>query len=238
MTKMLEVRSLSHSYGGHEALREITIQVRVGEVVAILGANGAGKTTLLNAIAGLLRIKSGSILFEGRELAGTAPNCIVELGAAIVSEDRHLFGPMSVIENLTLGTYPRRARVGAAATLHRVFDLFPRLAERRAQRVSSMSGGEQQMVAIGRALMSQPKLLLLDEPSLGLSPILASELFAALSCIARDGQVSILIAEQNAGRALALATRAYLLSLGHVAGEEDARRLANDRQVVRSYLGL
>jgi ABC-type sugar transport system ATPase subunit len=129
---MLEVRSLSHAYGGHEALREVTIQVRAGEAVAILGANGAGKTTLLNAIAGLLRIKSGSILFEERELAGMAPNCIVELGVAIVSENRHLFGPMSVIDNLMLGAYPRRAQGGAGETLHLVFDLFPRLAERQA----------------------------------------------------------------------------------------------------------
>jgi ABC-type branched-subunit amino acid transport system ATPase component len=235
---MLEVRSLSHAYGGHEALREVTIQVRAGEAVAILGANGAGKTTLLNAIAGLLRIKSGSILFEERELAGMAPNCIVELGVAIVSENRHLFGPMSVIDNLMLGAYPRRAQGGAGETLHLVFDLFPRLAERRRQTVRSMSGGEQQMVAIGRALMSRPKLLLLDEPSLGLSPVLVSELFAVLSCIARNGPASILIAEQNAGRALALATRAYLLSLGHVVGEGDSRRFANDGQVVRSYLGL
>jgi ABC-type branched-subunit amino acid transport system ATPase component len=235
---MLEVQSLSFAYGGHEALRDVTIRVRAGEAVAILGANGAGKTTLLNAIAGLLPIKSGSILFEGRELAGMDPHCIIELGVAIVSENRHLFGPMSVIENLMLGAYPRRAHAGAAATLHRVYDLFPRLAERRRQTVRTMSGGEQQMVAIGRALMSRPKLLLLDEPSLGLSPVLASQLFAVLSRIARDGPASILIAEQNAGRALGLATRAYLLSLGHVVGEEDARRLANDGQIVRSYLAL
>src|SRR6266568_9520189 len=168
---MLEVRSLSHAYGGHEALREVTIRVRAGEAVAILGANGAGKTTLLKAIAGLLRIKSGSILFEGRELAGMAPNCIVELGVATVAENRHLFGPMSVIENLMLGAYPRRANAGAAATLDRIFDLFPRLAERRRQTVGTMSGGEQQMVAIGRALMSRPKILLMDEPSAGLAPL-------------------------------------------------------------------
>ena len=229
---------MSHAYGGHEALREVTIRVRAGEAVAILGANGAGKSTLLKAIAGLLRIMSGSILLEGRELAGMAPNSIVELGVAIVAENRHLFGPMSVIENLMLGAYPRRAHAGAAATLDRIFDLFPRLAERRRQAVETMSGGEQQMVAIGRALMSRPDLLLLDEPSLGLSPVLASELFAVLSRIARERSVSILIVEQNAGRALALANRAYLLSLGEVIGEGDARSFANSRQVIHSYLGL
>jgi branched-chain amino acid transport system ATP-binding protein len=235
---MLEVAALSHRYGRHEALHEVTIELRAGEVVAILGANGAGKTTLLNAVAGIIRPSSGSIRFRGTELVGLPPHRIVALGVAAVPESRHLFGPMTVIENLTLGAFTRRARAGQAATLERVLALFPRLAERRRQAVRSMSGGEQQMVAIGRALMAQPTLLLLDEPSLGLAPILAAELFAVLTRIARERAMSILIVEQNARRALAMADRAYVLATGRIAGQGDARALAQDPVVARSYLGL
>jgi branched-chain amino acid transport system ATP-binding protein len=235
---MLEVDRLSHAYGRHEALHDVTIRLRAGEAIAILGANGAGKTTLLNAIAGLVRPTSGSIRFQGTELIGLSADRIVEIGIAAVTENRHLFAPMSVIENLTLGAFPRRARAHAATNLDRVFDLFPKLAERRRQAVRNMSGGERQMVAIGRALMTQPELLLLDEPSLGLSPILASELFTTLTRIAREATVSILMVEQNARRALAMASRAYLLSVGRIVGEGDAQPLAHDNALVRSYLGL
>jgi branched-chain amino acid transport system ATP-binding protein len=235
---MLDVNGLTHAYGRHKALDEVSIRLRAGETVAILGANGAGKTTLLNAIAGLIRPNSGSIRFKGSELAGLSSHRMVEIGIAAVPENRRLFEPMSVIENLMLGAYTGRARAGAAATLERVFELFPRLKERRRQTVRTMSGGERQMVAIGRALMSQPALLLLDEPSLGLSPRLASELFAVLGRIARDGEVSILMVEQNARRALAMADRAYLLSLGRIVGEGEADMLARDSAVARSYLGL
>jgi ABC-type branched-subunit amino acid transport system ATPase component len=235
---MLEVHGLSHSYGRHEALRDVSVRLRAGEVVAILGANGAGKTTLLNAIAGLIRPESGSIRFNGRELTGVSADRIVDLGIATVPENRRLFDPMSVIENLELGAYIARARRAAPETLARIFDLFPRLNERRSQAVRTMSGGERQMVAIGRALMARPSLLLVDEPSLGLSPLLASELFAALSRIAREDEVSILMVEQNARRALAMASRAYLLSLGRIVGEGEAKTLAQDSAVARSYLGL
>src|SRR5262245_30693407 len=235
---MLDVNGLTHAYGRHKALDEVNIRLRVGEVVAILGANGAGKTTLLNAVAGLVRPNAGSIRFKGRELAGLPPDRIVELGIATVSENRRLFEPMSVIENLMLGAYMDRTRTGAAKTLERVFELFPRLAERRKQTVRTMSGGERQMVAIGRALMTQPALLLLDEPSLGLSPRLASELFGVLARIAADGELGILMVEQNARRALALASRAYLLALGRIVGEGEAATLARDSAVARSYLGL
>ena len=235
---MLDVRGLTHSYGRHEALRDVSVRVDAGEVVAILGANGAGKTTLLNSVAGLVRPKSGSIRFRGEELAGRNADEMVGLGIATVPENRRLFEPMTVMENLSLGAYIARARPAAAATLERVFDLFPRLAERRRQAVRTMSGGERQMVAIGRALMAQPALLLLDEPSLGLSPLLSGELFAVLARIAREGEVSILMVEQNARRALALASRAYLLSLGRIVGEGDARSLARDSAVAQSYLGL
>jgi ABC-type branched-subunit amino acid transport system ATPase component len=233
---MLEVHGLSHAYGRHKALDEVSIRLRAGEAVAILGANGAGKTTLLNSIAGLVRPTAGSIRFEGRELVGLSPHRIVEMGIATVPENRRLFEPMSVIENLNLGAYVDRARGGASAALERVFALFPRLAERRRQAVRTMSGGERQMVAIARALMAQPRLLLLDEPSLGLSPRLSGELFAALGRIAHD--VSILMVEQNAHRALAMADRAYLLVLGRIVGEGEADLLARDSAVARSYLGL
>src|SRR5262245_21237885 len=197
---MLEVHGLSHAYGRHKALDEISIRLRAGEAVAILGANGAGKTTLLNSIAGLVRPTAGSIRLEDRELVGLSPHRIVEMGIATVPENRRLFEPMSVIENLNLGAYVDRARGGASVALERVFALFPRLAERRRQAVRTMSGGERQMVAIARALMAQPRLLLLDEPSLGLSPRLSGELFAALARIAAEG--SILMVAQEARRAL------------------------------------
>jgi ABC-type branched-subunit amino acid transport system ATPase component len=235
---MLEVSRVGHAYGQHEALHEVSLRVRSGEVVAILGANGAGKTTLLNSVAGLVKPKSGSIRFNDTELVGLAAHRIVELGIATVPETRRLFGPMSVAENLNLGAFISRARSAAPATLDRVFDLFPRLAERRRQAVRTMSGGEQQMVAIGRALMTQPSLLLLDEPSLGLAPKLAAELFGALERIAREGSVSILMVEQNARRALAMAGRGYLLALGRIVGEGEAKALANDKAVAESYLGL
>src|SRR5262245_54533482 len=235
---MLEVHGLSHAYGRHKALDDVSIRLRAGEAVAILGANGAGKTTLLNAVAGLIRPAAGSIRFDGHELVGLSPHCIVELGIATVPENRRLFEPMSVSENLDLGAYTGRARAGAAQALERVFELFPRLAERRRQTVRTMSGGERQMVAIARALMTQPRLLLLDEPSLGLSPRLSAELFGVLARIARDGKLGILMVEQNARRALAIADRAYLLALGRIVGEGEAGALARDSAVARSYLGL
>jgi len=235
---MLEIESLSHAYGRHRALDNVSIRVRDGEVVAILGANGAGKTTLLNAIAGLLRPSTGSMDYRGNELIGLRPHRIVELGIATVTEARHLFGSMSVMENLSLGAFSERARERESAAFAYVFDLFPRLAERRRQAVRTMSGGEQQMVAVGRALMARPTLLLLDEPSLGLAPLIATELFAALTRIARKGDTSILMVEQNARRALKMANRAYLLALGRIVGEGTAQALTQDKAVAESYLGL
>jgi branched-chain amino acid transport system ATP-binding protein len=235
---MLEIDGLAHAYGRHAALRDVSIRVRAGEAVAILGANGAGKTTLLNAIAGLLRPNAGSIRFRGSELVGLSAHRVVEEGIATVTETRHLFGPLSVTENLSLGAFTPRARAAASASIARVFDLFPRLAERQRQKVRTMSGGEQQMVAVGRALMAQPALLLLDEPSLGLAPLVAAELFGVLERVAREGETSILIVEQNARRALKMASRAYLLSLGRIVGEGDATALAKDKAVAESYLGL
>ena len=235
---MLEIERLDHAYGRHRALRGVSIRVRAGEVVAILGANGAGKTTLLNAIAGLLRPSAGSIRYRDTELIGLRPHRVVEHGIAAVTETRHLFGPMSVMENLMLGAFTGRARAAAAADLAYVFELFPHLVERQRQTVRTMSGGEQQMVAVGRALMARPSLLLLDEPSLGLAPVIATELFGALERIARKGDTSILMVEQNARRALKMADRGYLLALGRIVGEGSAKSLAQDKAVAESYLGL
>jgi len=235
---MLEIDGLDHSYGRHRALSDVAIRVRAGEVVAILGANGAGKTTLLNAVAGLLRPSAGSIRYRGNEIVGLPPHRIVEHGIATVTETRHLFGPLSVVENLSLGAFTRDARAAAPARMAHVFELFPRLAERRRQAVRTMSGGEQQMVAVGRALMTRPSLLLLDEPSLGLAPLLAAELFSALARVAHESETAILMVEQNARRALKMANRAYLLSLGRIVGEGSAQSLAQDKAVAESYLGL
>ena len=235
---MLEVDALDCAYGRHRALLDVSLHVRDGEAVAILGANGAGKTTLLNAIAGLVEPSAGSIRLRGGELIGLRPHEIVAKGISTVAERRHLFGPMSVIENLRLGAFTSAARAAASATVERVFALFPRLEERQSQAVRTLSGGEQQMVAVGRALMARPSLLLLDEPSLGLAPLVAAELFAALEQIRRDDRVSILLVEQNARRALKLVDRAYLLALGRFVGEGSTKSLAQDKAVMESYLGF
>ena len=235
---MLEVDALECAYGRHRALLDVGLRVREGEAVAILGANGAGKTTLLNAVAGLITPSAGSIRWRGEELIGLRPHAIVAKGISTVAERRHLFGPMSVIDNLRLGAFTPAAREAAPLTLERVFALFPRLQERRSQAVRTLSGGEQQMVAVGRALMARPSLLLLDEPSLGLAPLVAAELFAALEKISKDGGVSILMVEQNARRALRMADRAYLLALGRIVGEGAAKAHSEDKAVAESYLGL
>jgi branched-chain amino acid transport system ATP-binding protein len=234
---MLELDALDCAYGRHRALTDVSLRVRDGEAVAILGANGAGKTTLLNVIAGLIEPSAGSIRLRGEELIGLRPHEIVAKGISTVAERRHLFGPMSVIDNLRLGAFTPSARAAASATLERVFALFPHLEERRSQAVRTLSGGEQQMVAVGRALMARPSLLLLDEPSLGLAPRVAAELFAVLGGIRRDG-VSILLVEQNARRALKMVDHAYLLALGRLVGEGTAKSLAQDKAVMDSYLGF
>ena len=235
---MLEVDRLSLSYGKHEALSEVSLRLNTGETVAILGSNGAGKTSLLKAIIGLTRPRGGAVVFNGRQITHLAPHQIVELGIALVPEGRRLLGPLTVRENLSLGAHARRARGLEAKNLAYVFDLFPRLRERKTQIVRTMSGGEQQMVAIGRALMANPTVLLLDEPSLGLAPRLVRDLFSILSRIARDSNISILLVEQNARQALAMSDRAYLLANGRIVGEGPARALCDDPRVAKSYLGL
>jgi branched-chain amino acid transport system ATP-binding protein len=235
---MLEVRALSARYGKHQALAGIDLDVRQGEIVVILGANGAGKSTLLKSIAGLVPALPGaSVLLAGRDLLALAPHEIVEAGVALVPEGRGIFHELTVRENLALGAYARRARVAEAQNLARVRQLFPRLVERKAQMVRTMSGGEQQMVAIARALMSAPDLLLLDEPSLGLSPLMCGELFRALGAV-REAGVSILLVEQNAKQGLNIADRGYLIETGRIVGQGAASALKNDPAVQRAYLGV
>ena len=232
---MLECRDLSVRYGRHQALADAAIRVVPGEVAVILGANGAGKTTLLSALAGLVPC-SGEIFLDGRPIHGQPPHAIVEAGLALVPEGRRIFGELSVLENLLLGAYAKRARQSQRAQLDRVLALFPKLTERTRQLTRTMSGGEQQMVAIARALMSSPAILMLDEPSLGLSPLLCTELFRALSQIRTTG-AGILLVEQNARQALAIADRAYLLENGRIVGEGRAASLARDAAVQQAYLG-
>ena len=235
---MLEVRSLAADYGKHSALSGIDLDVAPGEIVVMLGANGAGKSTLLKAIAGLLTPRPGArVTFEGRDLLALAPHDIVEAGIALVPEGRGIFAELTVAENLELGAYAQRARAGEKQNFARVMALFPRLAERRKQYARTMSGGEQQMVAIGRALMSAPKLLLLDEPSLGLSPLLCGELFGALAQIRRAG-VGVLLIEQNAILGLNVSDRGYLIESGRIVGQGSAQALRDDPAVQRAYLGI
>ncbi|MDH5353198.1 MAG: ABC transporter ATP-binding protein [Gammaproteobacteria bacterium] len=234
---MLECSNLSLSYGQHRALDQVSLKVDKAEIVVILGANGAGKTSLLNAIAGrIAKAESSQVLLHGASITGLPANLIVDAGLALVPEGRGIFGDLSVEENLLLGAFAQRARRSEQQNLSRVFGLFPKLAERRKQRVSTMSGGEQQMVAIGRALMSEPEFLMLDEPSLGLSPLLCSELFQSLGSIRETG-VGVLLVEQNARQALAISDRGYLLENGHIIGQGLASDLLNDESVKAAYLG-
>ena len=234
---MLEVENLAVDYGKHVALHGVSLAMQEGETVVILGANGAGKSTLLKSIAGLVRPREGgTVEFSGTSIVGLPAHEVLERGIALVPEGRGIFPDLTVAENLLLGAYARRARKDEAANLAMVLDLFPRLAERRQQTVATMSGGEQQMVAIGRALMSAPKLLMLDEPSLGLAPVLVGELFQSLARIGRSG-VSLLIVEQNVRISLSIADRGYLLEAGRIVGHGPADRLADDPAVQHAFLG-
>jgi branched-chain amino acid transport system ATP-binding protein len=237
MTTMLEVKNLSVRYGRHHALDHVSVKVDKGEICVILGANGAGKSSLLKAIAGTVRVEPGSeIVMNGKTITGMKAHLIVEEGVALVPEGRGIFGELTVAENLELGSFPNRARAREKATLEQIYKLFPRLAERKSQIARTMSGGEQQMVAIGRALMSQPEILMLDEPSLGLSPVLTKELFRSLAKIAETG-VGILLVEQNARQSLKIANRGYLIEVGRITGEGTAQSLMTDPAVVNAYLG-
>jgi branched-chain amino acid transport system ATP-binding protein len=234
---MLEVTNLTVAYGLHRALEQVSLRIGKAEIVVILGANGAGKSSLLKAVAGIVPSLPGRrVVLSGQDISALPPHRIVEAGLALVPEGRGIFGDLTVRENLRLGAYPKRSRANEKDILERVLALFPRLAERLGQTARTMSGGEQQMVAIGRALMSKPDVLLLDEPSLGLSPLMCKELFAALDRI-REGGVSVLLVEQNARQSLAIADRGYLIETGRIVGEGAAADLRDDPAVRRAYLG-
>ncbi|MGH1415367.1 MAG: ABC transporter ATP-binding protein [Pelagimonas sp.] len=234
---MLDIRDLSVSYGKHQALDGASLHVNMGEIVVILGANGAGKSTLLKAMSGICEGQtSGSVTLDGHTISGLKPDRIVEEGIALVPEGRGIFGDLTVEENLKLGAFPERARDEEQANLDRVYALFPKLTERRKQIARTMSGGEQQMVAIGRAMMSSPQILTLDEPSLGLSPLLCKELFQNLSAV-RELGIGILMVEQNAKQSLAIADRGYLLENTRIIHEGRAEALMTDPAVQAAYLG-
>ena len=234
---VLEVRDLSVAYGRHRALDAVSIDVQEGEIVAMLGANGAGKSTLLKALCGMVPRQPGTrIALAGLDLTGLPPHAIVEAGLALVPEGRGVFADLSVGENLMLGAFPRRARAREAKNLERVVDLFPRLAERMKQTVRTMRGGEQQRVALGRALMSAPSILLLDEPSLGLAPRVCREVFAALVRVRASG-VGVLLIEQNVKQSLAIADRGYLIENGRIVGSGSAPELQRNPAVRLAYLG-
>ncbi len=233
---MLEVSHLAAGYGDVRALWDISLHVNAGEIVALVGPNGAGKTTLMRTIAGLHRPTAGSVRFEGTMLQTLGAHRIVEHGLILVPEGRHLFGEMSVVENLMLGAYSSRARAERATTLERVFQIFPLLLERRHQIAATLSGGQQQVLALGRALMGLPRLLLLDEPSLGLAPLVVRGIFEVLTAVNGEG-ITVLLVEQNAHLALEVANRGYILERGRVAGEGTGHALLHDKQVQRAYLG-
>ncbi len=233
---MLEVTDLRAGYGGTEVLRGIDMTVGAGEIVAVLGSNGVGKTTLNKVLSGVLGCRAGEIRFDGKRIDGAAPKTIVEAGLIHVPEGRKIFPNLSVRENLELGSY-RRARAHRAKNLERVFIIFPRLRERATQIAGTLSGGEQQMLAIGRALMAEPRLLLLDEPSLGLSPLLVEELFALIKTLNADG-LPVMLVEQNVMQSLELASRAYILENGVFALSGAAAQIRNDPNLKRTYLGM
>jgi branched-chain amino acid transport system ATP-binding protein len=233
---MLSVKNLRFAYGVVETIRGIALEIKTGEVVALIGANGAGKTTTLRCISGVLRPQEGSIEFEGQEILGVPPHAIARRGIAHVLEGRHLFKHLSVFENLMMGAYQRKEAAEIRNDLERVYQLFPRVKERLAQMAGTLSGGEQQMVAMARSLMARPRILLLDEPSMGLAPRVVDTIFEIIADIALTG-LPILLVEQNANRALALAKRAYVLELGEVVLSGSGEGLINNDQVRRSYLG-
>jgi branched-chain amino acid transport system ATP-binding protein len=233
---MLELQNLNVFYGAIHALRNVSLKINEGEIVTLVGANGAGKTTALRTISGIEKAKSGKVLYKGQELNSFSASSIVKLGISHVPEGRRVFGAMSVYENLEMGAFTRKDKPQIRKDLDRVFSLFPRLLERKSQLAGTLSGGEQQMLAIGRALLSKPKLLLLDEPSMGLAPIIVKEIFSIIKNINRDG-TTILLVEQNANMALQCADRAYIIKNGEIDLEGKAQDLLNDDSVKNAYLG-
>lgn len=233
---LLEIKDLEVNYGVIKAIKGVSFDVNEGEIIALIGANGAGKTTILHTITGLIQAKKGSIVFDGKELTKTPPHKIVSMGMAHVPEGRRIFQQLSVLENLKLGAYTRKDKSEVASTLKMVYERFPRLEERKNQVAGTLSGGEQQMLAMGRALMSKPRIILMDEPSMGLSPLLVSEIFDIIKVINESG-TTVLLVEQNAKKALSIADRAYVLETGNITLSGDAKDLINDESVKKAYLG-
>ena len=235
---MLKVDNLSVAYGGVQAVRDVSLEVRQGEIAALLGANGAGKSSTLLATVGSVKPKAGRVIFEGRDITGTPPDRLVTQGIAMIPEGARVFARQPVEQNLRLGAYTVRDERVYRERLEQVYGLFPRLKERREQLAGTMSGGERQMLAIGRALMSGPRLLLIDEPSLGLSPLLVEQVFDALAALNRDHGLSVLLVEQNMTQALEVAARAYVMQSGRVALSGSAAELAASDEVRKAYLGM
>ena len=233
---LLEIKDLEVNYGVIKAIKGVSFDVNEGEIIALIGANGAGKTTILHTITGLIQAKKGSIVFDGKELTKTPPHKIVSMGMAHVPEGRRIFQQLSVLENLKLGAYTRKDKSEIASTLKMVYERFPRLEERKNQVAGTLSGGQQQMLAMGRALMSKPRIILMDEPSMGLSPLLVSEIFDIIKVINESG-TTVLLVEQNAKKALSIADRAYVLETGNITLSGDAKDLINDESVKKAYLG-
>ena len=233
---MLEVKDLQVSYGMIQAIKGISFEVNQGEVIALIGANGAGKTTILHTVTGLLAPKKGSIVFEGQDITKVPAHKIVSMGMAHVPEGRRVFAQLSVYDNLKMGAYTRSDKNEIEESLEMVYKRFPRLEERKNQMAGTLSGGEQQMLAMGRALMSKPKIILMDEPSMGLSPIFVNEIFNIIQDVSASG-TTVLLVEQNAKKALSIADRAYVLETGNIALEGDAKILMNDDSIKKAYLG-
>ena len=233
---MLEIRDLEVNYGAINAIKKISFDVNQGEVIALIGANGAGKTTTLQTITGLIAPKHGEILFEGQDITKVPAHKIVSMGMAHVPEGRRVFAQLSVLDNLKLGAFTRKDKEEIEETLLRVYKRFPRLEERKNQMAGTLSGGEQQMLAMGRAMMSKPKLLMLDEPSMGLAPLLVEEIFEIIKELNAAG-TTILLVEQNAQMALSIANRGYVLETGKITMDGDARALLTDERVQKAYLG-
>ena len=233
---MLEVKDLHVYYGVIQALKGISFEVNQGEVIALIGANGAGKTTTLQTLTGLLSAKEGSVVFEGKDITKVPAHKIVEMGIAHVPEGRRVFADLSVYENLIMGAYTRKNKAEIQESLVGVYKCFPRLEERKGQRAGTLSGGEQQMLAMGRALMSKPRLIVMDEPSMGLSPIFVNEIFDIIRVVS-EGGTTVLLVEQNAKKALSIADRAYVLETGKITMSGKASDLLNDEAVQKAYLG-
>lgn len=237
MAKMLELRDVELYYDHVYALKSVSIELEKGETVALIGANGAGKSSILRAITGLARIRTGSVHFEGRQIDGTNPADIVASGISMVPEGRRIFRYMTVKDNLLMGAFTRRDKAGVRETLDKVLQRFPRLKERFRQTAGTLSGGEQQMMVIGRALMARPRLLLMDEPSLGIAPKLVQDIARSIVAINRDEGVSVLLVEQNSRMALSISNRAYALTTGKVVIEGNSKELLRDPRIKAAYLG-